>query len=244
MIQNEDKIWTLREAMLLAIAEGSKGAGWVSPNPQVGCVILSSSGRLLSTGFHRKYGGPHAEVWALKALEKASDLEGAIVVVTLEPCAHEGKTPSCAKALAKLPISKVVYGLVDPNPLVAGQGLDIIRNAGIKVECITEFFPELTAPLEQLCEHFLMNQNQKRPFVSLKVATSLDGIMAMKGGESQWISGPESRARVQFLRATHDAVLVGSGTILVDNPRLNSRDSNYEGKDPNKVIILDRRGRL
>jgi len=140
------------QAMKLAISEAYKGATRVSPNPLVGCVILDGQSRFLSVGHHSIYGGPHAEVEALNSL-KASDLQGAHVIVTLEPCAHEGKTPSCAKALAQLPVAKVTYGLMDPNPLVSGQGVQILREAGIQVEEFKNYREEL----EEVCEAFLKN---------------------------------------------------------------------------------------
>jgi diaminohydroxyphosphoribosylaminopyrimidine deaminase/5-amino-6-(5-phosphoribosylamino)uracil reductase len=221
------------EAMSLAIAEASKGAGFVSPNPQVGCVILGRDGRLLATGYHEIYGGPHAEVEALKGLN-SEDVRDARMFVTLEPCAHEGKTPSCAKAIALLPLKQVIYGLVDPNPLVAGQGAQIIRAAGISA---TEYQGPLKEELEQVCEHFLVNFRENRPFVSLKVASSLDGQMALSSGESKWITGEESREQAHYLRAIHEAVLVGQGTLETDNPSLDIRHPQFPGKR-NKVIIL------
>ncbi len=223
---------SVTEAMKMAIAEAYKGTPFVSPNPSVGCVILDSNNHFLSAGYHKIYGGPHAEVNALAGLSK-QQLSGAHVIVTLEPCAHEGKTPSCAKNLASLPIKKVTFGILDPNPLVAGQGVEILKKAGIEVEV----FSGLQSELEEVCEVFLMNQRKNKIFVALKVAVSLDGQMALKTGESQWITGECAREHSHYLRSRYDAVIVGAGTIKHDNPSLNIRHSHI--KKENKVIILD-----
>lgn len=227
-------ILSIDQAMKIAIQEAHLGAPFVSPNPKVGCVILDRDGKLLSKGYHKKYGGDHAEVEALKGLSN-QELQGAHVIVTLEPCAHEGQTPSCAKKLATLPIAKVTYGLVDPNPLVAGQGAQILETAGIEV---LEYEGELKAELEEVCEEFLWNFRRKEVFVALKVAQTLDGKIALKNGESQWITGPESRQKVHELRAQYDAVLVGKNTVYKDNPSLNIRHPRIQKE--NKIVILDR----
>jgi diaminohydroxyphosphoribosylaminopyrimidine deaminase/5-amino-6-(5-phosphoribosylamino)uracil reductase len=227
------KPMTDEDAMRLAIQEAYRGLGFVSPNPLVGCVILDSQSRFLAKGFHAQYGESHAEIQALKSL-KTEDLKGAKVFVTLEPCAHQGKTPACAKTLAQLPIQKLVYGLIDPNPLVAGLGLEILKAAGIEV---TEF-QGLKAQLEEVCEHFLWNFRQQKVFVSLKVASSLDGQLALKTGESKWITDETSRQVAHLLRAAHDAILVGANTVLVDNPSLDIRSGILRPKT-SKVIILD-----
>lgn len=225
------------EAMKLAIQVAKEGAGRVSPNPLVGCVILSKDNVLLSSGYHEVYGGPHAEVNALKNLNTET-LKDARVFVTLEPCAHYGKTPPCAKTLAELPIGEVIYGLLDPNPLVAGKGAELIQCAGKKVTA----FNELKDELEELCEIFLFNQRKNEVFVSLKVASSLDGMMGLKSGESKWITNVLSRNHAHYLRATHDAILVGVNTLLTDNPSLDIRHPKFEGKT-NSVIVLDPNGR-
>lgn len=224
--------------MALAIEQGRRGAGFVSPNPLVGCVILDREGRILSRGHHAKLGGPHAEAHALNEIEDPNRLDGAHVFVTLEPCAHEGRTPSCAKALAKLPIASVTYGLKDPNPLVSGQGAEILRAAGKRVEV----FPGLQNELRELAEIFLTNMTAKRPFVAVKVASSLDGRIALRDGTSQWITGEDARARVQYLRGCYDAVLTGVGTFLRDNPRLNSRHPAFASKRQ-QIVLLDPTGR-
>lgn len=228
------------QAMKLAIIEATKAVGFVSPNPLVGCVILSRDGKLLGRGYHTKLGLPHAEVEALKGLS-ASDLQGATIFVTLEPCAHEGRTPSCAKAIAQLPVAQVVYGLQDPNPLVAGQGAQILEAAGIKVKVANEYFEnsaELNQELENLCEHFLKNIREQKPFVSLKAASSWDGYLGLKSGESQWITSEASRGFGRILRASHDAVLVGKNTVMQDNPRLDFRHPRFEHVQK-KVVVLD-----
>lgn len=222
----------------MAIEEARKGASFVSPNPLVGCVILDKDHHLLATGFHKTYGSDHAEVDALKkiSIEKLKD---ATVVVTLEPCAHEGKTPSCAKALAKLPIKKVIYGLKDPNPLVSGQGHDILKKAGIDVE---KYEGSLTLDLEDICEVFLKNFREKKIFVAAKVASTLDGFIAKKNQTERWITNEQSRDYVHVLRSWYDAILVGRNTIEVDNPKLNIRHPNI--KKVNKLVILDPSSKL
>lgn len=233
------------EAMRLALHEASKGATHVSPNPLVGAVVVDARGNFLAAGHHEFYGGPHAEVNALKNLS-AEQLQGATVYVTLEPCAHEGKTPSCAKMMAQLPLKKVIYGLVDPNPLVAGQGAEILKQAGIATELFgtqhSSEFAEIKIQLEEVCEAFLWNFRKKKIFVALKMASSLDGQVALKSGESQWITGPQSREYVHYLRACYDAILVGKGTVEFDNPSLNIRHPHIEKK--NKVVIIDAEAEL
>lgn len=242
------------EAMRLAISEGEKGWGNVSPNPLVGCVIVDKDGRLLSTGYHAEYGGPHAEVDALSKVADKSALKGATVYVTLEPCAHKGKTGSCAYALAEHPLAKVVYGLIDPYELVSGKGVKVLEQAEIKTQSICEAIKagstsagssdpalsELNADLERLCEHFLWNQRKKKPFIALKAATTLDGMIASPEGESKWISNEDSRLETHRLRAGFDALLVGKNTFITDNPGLDAR--HPLAKRTNNVIVLDTKG--
>lgn len=253
-------------AMRLAISLAWRGVGRVSPNPMVGCVIVSADHRYLASGFHAQAGGPHAEIAALAELAGVSEfsrdqsgwrlqnipnpefmnlLKGARVYVSLEPCAHEGKTPSCAKTLAALPIQEVVYGLEDPNPLVAGQGLEILRQKGIRCRPFQDLSPRanLKQELIEVCEHFLLNIQQKRPFVTLKVASSLDGAFALKSGESQWITNERSRRLGHFLRGAHDAILVGRGTLDRDDPSLNIRHPFFANVRK-KLVVVDTRGQL
>ncbi len=236
-----EKVISASEAMALAIAEAKKGFGFVSPNPVVGCVILDSKQQLLSIGYHHKVGGPHAEIEALNSIQDLSKLVGAEVYVTLEPCSHFGRTPPCAHALAKFKLKRLVYGLLDPNPKVSGQGAAHLNAAGIECQSWAEHSPEeieILKDLEELAEIFLWNQRQKKVFVALKAATSLDGRMAMRSGESQWITGLESREQSHFLRAQYDAVLIGKKTFLADNPSLNVRLKGFENHT-NFVVLLD-----
>lgn len=225
------------QAMQHAIMQAQRGAGFVSPNPLVGCVIVDRENRFLAFGYHEKFGEGHAEVNALKKISNATDLEGATVYVTLEPCAHEGKTPSCAKALAKLPLKRVIFGLQDPNPLVSGQGEQILKTAGIKA---VEYHEDgvLKNSLLELPEIFLKNFTHKKIFVAAKLATSLDGQIALSTGESKWITGPESREFSHELRSRYDAVVVGKNTILQDDPSLNIRHPKINKMT--KLVILDR----
>jgi diaminohydroxyphosphoribosylaminopyrimidine deaminase/5-amino-6-(5-phosphoribosylamino)uracil reductase len=241
---------TPSQAMRLAIEEGKRGWGFVSPNPLVGCTIVDGQHRLLSAGFHERHGEAHAEISAIKNLGDPSMVAGSHVYVTLEPCAHEGgskKTGSCARRLSELKPQSVTYAVEDPNPLVAGKGAEMLRDAGIECSDLknkTEIPDrgELQAAAEELAEVFLCNQRKKRPFIGLKVATSADGMMASSSGEPRWLTGQESRKHVHWLRAGYDAILIGRGTFDADDPSLNVRHDdlpNYE----NRAILLDPSGR-
>lgn len=234
---------TPQEAMLLAIQEAQKAYGKVSPNPLVGCCILDSNSKFLSLGYHKQLGFAHAEVDALDQIIDTSQLVGAEVYVTLEPCAHHGRTPPCANRLANLKLKKVVFGIKDPNPLVSGKGQQIIQNAGI--EC-TEFkdlkLDELTknqilTKIKGLAEIFLYNQKTSMPFVAFKIGSSLDGMTALKNGQSKWITGPESREEVQKIRSMYDAIIIGRKCFEIDNPSLNIRFKNEVRE--NTVLVLD-----
>lgn len=231
------------QAMRLAINEAYKGAARVSPNPLVGSVVVDANGLFMQAGHHEFFGGAHAEVNALKGLTP-EQLKGATVYVTLEPCAHEGKTASCAKMLTQVPIKKVIFGLIDPNPLVAGQGVDILRQAGIEVEEFSLAHGEseyalIRQELEKVCEAFLWNFRHKKVFVALKLASSLDGKIGLKDGSTTWLTGDESRKQVHYLRSCYDAICVGKETFKKDNPQLNVR---YGYDKTLKVFILDTRG--
>lgn len=223
---------------MLAITEARKGFGYVAPNPPVGCVILDKDGMLLSKGYHHRCGDHHAEIDALNNLSDKSLLKDATVFVTLEPCAHEGRTPSCAKTLSKYPLHSVVYGLKDPNPLVAGKGAQILEDNGIE----TVEFPELKEEVEELAEQFLHNMRTSSSFVALKIATSLDGKIGLKSGESKWITNTLSREQGHYYRGIYDATLVGVGTFLEDDPSLDVRHPLFINKE-NKVIVFDPNGR-
>lgn len=250
------------EAMRLAIAEAWRGAGRVSPNPPVGCVILDAENKFLAKGFHAQLGAAHAEAAALARLANMHELprldrewdlsgvpveqlQGARVFVTLEPCAHLGKTPSCASTLAKLPIKEVIYGLQDPNPLVSGRGREILLKAGKECRRMNEVVDSihLERELIDVCEHFLVNFQHSRPFVTLKVATSLDGVFGLRDGESQWITGERSRQFAQFFRGSHDAILVGRATVARDNPSMTIRHPHFSDLKK-KVVVIDTKGEL
>lgn len=224
--------------MKLAIQEARKGLGFVAPNPPVGSVVLDSKNKLIGIGYHEKVGSAHAEVNAINSVTDQRRLNGAHVIVTLEPCAHHGRTPPCAEFLAKLPIKKVTFGLRDPNPKVQGKGAAILKSAGIEVVQ----FDGLTQELEELPEVFLHNMRLGEPFFALKIGSSLDGQIAMADGTSQWITGEKSRGYVQYLRGIYDSVMIGANTLLKDNPSLDSRDPRFVNKK-NRVFIVDPNGR-
>lgn len=216
--------------MAHALRLAARGLGNVWPNPAVGCVIVRD-GLIVGRGWTQPGGRPHAEV---RALQQAGPLaEGATVYVTLEPCAHHGQTPPCAEALIAAKVSRVVTALTDPDPRVSGKGHAMLRAAGITV---TEGVrtPEAT----HLNAGFLKRVTQGLPFVTLKLAASLDGRTATATGESRWITGPEARRKVHGLRLSHDAVMVGSGTALADDPDLTVRDMGAV-RQPVR-IVLDR----
>ncbi len=201
--------------MAKAIQLALKGLYTTQPNPRVGCVIVSA-GEIVGEGYHIQAGGPHAEIHALQqAGERA---RGATAYVSLEPCSHHGKTPPCADALIEAGVSRVVCAMQDPNPLVAGEGLEKLRNAGIEVQAGL-----LQADAEAVNPGFIKRMRSGLPFVRVKLAMSLDGRTAMASGESQWITGEAARQDVQKLRARSSVVLTGSGTVLADDPSMNVR---------------------
>ncbi|MDH3595833.1 MAG: bifunctional diaminohydroxyphosphoribosylaminopyrimidine deaminase/5-amino-6-(5-phosphoribosylamino)uracil reductase RibD [Rhodospirillales bacterium] len=221
--------------MQAALALARRGRGRVAPNPAVGCVLVRD-GRVLGRGWTQPGGRPHAETEALDRAGPAA--RGATAYVTLEPCAHHGRTPPCAEALIAAGITRCVVALEDPDPRVAGGGLDKLRAAEIAVDLglLAESAAEVNAG-------YLMRLAAGRPLVTLKLATTLDGRIATKSGESRWITGPAARARTHLLRAASDAVLVGGGTALADNPRLDVRLAGLEDRAPLRVV-LDGRLRL
>ncbi|WP_237067002.1 bifunctional diaminohydroxyphosphoribosylaminopyrimidine deaminase/5-amino-6-(5-phosphoribosylamino)uracil reductase RibD [Microbulbifer guangxiensis] len=208
--------FTPRELMARAIQLAEYGLYTTMPNPRVGSVIADAAGNILGEGWHRRAGLPHAEIEALKdAGERA---RGAIVYVTLEPCSHTGKTGPCADALIEAGVAKVVFGMEDPNPAVAGSGLQKLKDAGIEVEG-----PLLEEQCRALNPGFIKRMTLGLPLVRSKSAMSLDGRTAMASGESKWVTGPAARADVQRLRARSCAIITGVETVRFDNPNLNVR---------------------
>ncbi len=195
-----------------ALALAARGLGETNPNPVVGCVI-ASGGRVVAEGWHERAGGPHAEVVALRKAGERT--RGATLYVTLEPCAHFGRTPPCAPLVAGAGLSRVVVAIGDPHPLVRGRGLAVLRRAGLEVT-----LGVLAGRAARLNERFLAAVRLGRPFVLLKAATTLDGRIATACGHSKWISDPAQRRQARWMRRLHDAVLVGIGTVLADDPLL------------------------
>lgn len=230
------QLMTPSEAQKLALQVAYEGWGQVAPNPLVGCVIVDKQHRFLAAGAHRRYGEDHAEINALRQVSDARRIEGAWVYVTLEPCAHQGRTPSCAAHLAQLPIAGVTYMVQDPHPLVNGGGVEILRQSGKKVIHGTDW----QEAAESLAEIFLTNLRKKRPFVALKVATTVDGVMALRGHGNLWLTGPEAGEHVHFLRAGYDAIVVGKNTLMMDDPQLNIRHSLFPNQR-NNLVVLDSR---
>ncbi|MCW8107404.1 bifunctional diaminohydroxyphosphoribosylaminopyrimidine deaminase/5-amino-6-(5-phosphoribosylamino)uracil reductase RibD [Alteromonas ponticola] len=196
-----------------AIQLAQKGRYTTPPNPNVGCVIVDSRQKCVGTGYHVQAGTPHAEVHALN--QAGGRAKGATAYVTLEPCSHFGRTPPCADALIQAGIARVVVAMTDPNPLVSGQGIAKLQQAGIKV--VSDV---MAAQAAELNTGYIKRMMQGKPFVTVKLATSVDGKIALANGESQWITGPEARNDVHRHRAACSAILTGSGTVLKDNPSL------------------------
>jgi diaminohydroxyphosphoribosylaminopyrimidine deaminase/5-amino-6-(5-phosphoribosylamino)uracil reductase len=217
------------EHMRTALGLARRGLGSVWPNPAVGCVIIGE-GRVLGRGWTQAGGRPHAETMALAAAGPRA--RGATAYVTLEPCAHVGRTPACAAALAEAGIARVVAPIEDPDPRVSGRGFAMLRDAGVEVAtgCLAD---EAAA----LNDGFLTRIALGRPRLTLKLATSLDGRIATGDGESRWITGPLARREVHLLRATSDAVLIGAGTARADDPRLNVRGIGLDARQPVRVVV-------
>jgi len=216
----------MRECLSLA----KKGSGAVSPNPLVGAVLVKG-GRIVARGYHRRFGGRHAEVECLRSYR--GDISSATLYVNLEPCSYFGKTPPCTDLILRSGIRRVVVAMKDPNPLVSGRGIRRLRRAGVDV--ILGVLKEEAVALNRF---FVKHIATEMPYVHLKLAQSLDGKIADAGGNSRWISSPESRLLVHQWRAEYDAILVGAGTVQNDNPALTVRTTR--GRDP-QVVILDRR---
>lgn len=218
-----------------AIRLGHAQLGRTAPNPAVGCVIVKD-GRIVGTGATARGGRPHAETQAIAMAGRHA--KGATVYVTLEPCSHQGQTGACALALIEAGVARVVIGNRDPNPKVSGSGIVMLRAAGIEV--IEDIEAEAA---QQLHEGFFRTLRDHRPLVTLKLATSADGKIATASGQSQWITAERARAHGHLLRASHDAVLTGIGTVLADDPSLTCRLAGREPDSPQR-FVLDRQNRL
>lgn len=214
------------EYMRRALELARRGEGHVSPNPMVGCVVVKD-GRIIAEGYHEKVGEYHAERNAL--LNCSEDPAGADLYVTLEPCCHYGRTPPCTEIIIEKSIKRVFVAALDVNPLVAGKGVQTLRDAGIEV--VTGILEQEAMDLNEVFYHFFETH---RPFVAMKYAMTLDGKIACHTGDSQWITGPKSREHVHGLRKKYSSILVGIGTALADDPMLNCRTE--KGADPVRLI--------
>jgi diaminohydroxyphosphoribosylaminopyrimidine deaminase/5-amino-6-(5-phosphoribosylamino)uracil reductase len=223
--------------MARALDLAERGRFSVSPNPMVGAVLVRG-GRIVGEGFHRRAGGPHAEIEALA--RAGSRARGATLYVTLEPCAHYGRTPPCSDAIREAGVARVISAARDPNPLVSGRGLRRLRRAGVETG---RSGPAERRRAESQNEKFRTWISRGRPFVLAKWAETLDGKIASSAGESRWITGPEARRRSLELREEFDAILVGSGTVLADDPRL-TRRLGWNRVTPHRRIVLDGRLRV
>ena len=210
-----------------------------SPNPRVGCVITQPDGTLLGEGHTQRAGGPHAEIMALRdAAQRGHSVQGATAWVTLEPCAHQGRTGPCCDALAAAGIARVVTAMTDPNPQVAGQGLQRLAAAGVQTETLDPGHP-IAIQARQLNIGFMSRMERGRPWTRMKVATSLDGQSALENGQSQWITSPEARTDGHVWRARACAILTGIGTVLEDDPQLNVRGFDVP-RQPHLVVVDSR----
>lgn len=215
---------TYKKYMKRCIELAKKGMGLVSPNPLVGCIVLGENGNVISTGYHKQYGGNHAERDALLKL-KNDEARGGTLIVNLEPCSHYGKTPPCADLIIERGLKRVVTGMRDVNPIVSGRGIKKIKAAGIEV---------IEGVLEDECrdlnEIFIKNMIEHKTFVAIKTAITLDGKIATSSGNSKWITSDLAREKAKALRTCYDAILTSSNTVIADNPLMMHR----------KKIILDR----
>ena len=215
-----------RQYMKMALELAQKGMGFTAPNPMVGAVIVKN-GRIIGQGYHRKYGGLHAEREALAACTE--EPEGASIYVTLEPCCHYGKQPPCVNAILEAGIRRVIIGSSDPNPLVAGKGIRILKDRGIEV---TENI--LKEECDKLNEAFFYYIQNKKPYVVMKYAMTMDGKIAAYTGESKWVTGEAARIHVQEQRLKYTGIMVGVGTVLADDPMLTCRLEN--SRNPVRII--------
>ncbi len=219
--------------MKIALGLAARGQGIVWPNPAVGCVLvrpdLGRNGQVVGRGWTQPGGRPHAET---EALSRAGEMaRGATAYVTLEPCAHQGETPSCAEALAAAGVKRAVVALGDPDPRTNGGGLEKLRQAGVEV-----FSGVLEEEAAQLCAGYLTRIREGRPLVTLKVATTLDGKIATRAGHSQWITGPGARRRGHLMRAQNDGIMVGAGTVAADDPDLTCRLPGLGNRSPVRIV--------
>lgn len=229
---------TNTEYMQRAIMLAKRGIGKVNPNPLVGAVIVKN-GRIIGEGWHEYYGGLHAERNAIKNFNEKvhtgtnskEDITGSTMYVTLEPCCHHGKTPPCVEAIIENGIKKVVIGSTDPNPLIAGKGIEILQNSGIEVEI--GVLKDECDELNYVFFHFIKN---KTPYVVMKYAMTLDGKIATATGKSKWITAELARAKVHEDRNCYSAIMAGIGTVLTDNPMLTCRLESGEGRNPIRII--------
>lgn len=222
MIDPKDEVF-MKQALTLA----NKGMGWTNPNPMVGAVLVKN-GRVIGKGYHKKAGLDHAEIEALKS-SKVSP-QGSTLYVNLEPCCHFGKTPPCVDAIIEANVASVICSTLDPNPKVSGKGVDKLRKAGINVS-----IGILESEARALNEVFFTYHTKRRPFIALKFASSLDGKIATKTGDSKWITNEKARQFARNLRSQYQAVLVGVNTIIQDNPHLGVRVKDK--KDPLRIIL-------
>lgn len=218
-----------------ALALAANGLGLAAPNPMVGALVVAGD-RIVGEGWHEGPGTPHAEVIALR--EAGEGARGATLYTSLEPCSHQGRTPPCAPAVAKAGIARVVAAVRDPNPVVDGEGIRILREAGVRVDQGV-----LAGTAARLIEGFAKHVTTGLPFVTLKMAASLDGKVAARDGTSRWITGAKAREDVHRLRAGSGAIVVGAGTILADDPSLTVRLQGYRGRPPLRVAV-DASGRI
>lgn len=215
--------------MARALNLARRGLMTTHPNPRVGCVLVKDD-VVVGEGWHERAGGPHAEILALQ--QAGSDAQGAVAYVTLEPCSHHGRTPPCVDALIEAKVMKVVVAMSDPNPQVSGRGLAALLEEGIGTECDL-----MSAEAEVLNRGFLKRMLHGRPWVTVKLAMSMDGRTAAADGSSQWITGPQARQDVHRLRAEAGTILTGIGTVLADDPQLNVRLENYDFNTPHRIVL-------
>lgn len=216
--------------MSRALSLAWRGLDMTCPNPRVGCVLVKD-GRVIGEGYHARCGGDHAEIAALADVaRRGENARGAAAYVTLEPCSHFGKTPPCAPRLVEEGVAHVVVGMVDPNPKVSGAGLDILKSAGVDISLSC-----MEKECRWLNRGFIRKQTLSRPWITLKAAAGLDGRMALENGESNWITGQTARSWAHLMRAEHDGILVGTGTIRKDDPELTVRHTC--GKSPLRIIL-------